>query len=52
MEALGMLKVALEDVLVGFELGVFPGSGPPISRALLTPLGSNLVTFAFTMLTA
>jgi hypothetical protein len=52
MEGLGMLEVALEDLIVGFELGEFPELGPPISRALLTPLGSNLVTLAFTMLTA
>jgi TctA family transporter len=52
MEALGMLNVSLEDVIVGFELGVFPDLGPPISSALLTPLGFNLVTFALTMLTA
>jgi hypothetical protein len=52
MEGLGMLSMSLEDVVVGLELGVFPDLGPPISRALLTPLGSNLVTFAFTMLTA
>jgi hypothetical protein len=52
MEGLGVLGKSLEDVIVGFELGVFPDLGPPISRALLTPLGSSLVTLALTMLTA
>jgi hypothetical protein len=55
-EVLAVLDESLVVVLLGVVLAdlgaVRAAEGPPMSRVLLKPLGSNFVTLDFTILTA